>query len=208
MTEEDRLKWDHRYAKGAYADRPWPSAILEDWVPQISTARKGHALDIACGAGRNALYLAERGYQVDAIDISSEALRRAGEAARRLGLEINWICADLESGDVENALPPGPCQLITMIRYVNAPLVPVLAERLAPGGYLIIEEHLASDEDVIGPKNPAFRVAPGELTAAVSQLGLEISHDHEGLVTDPDGRMAALARVVARRTHPVGESER
>jgi hypothetical protein len=72
-----------------------------------------------------------------------------------------------------------------------------LSATLAPGGYLICEQHLVADADVIGPDNPAYRVKPGELSAAAG--GLRLIHLEEGLVKEPDGLTAALARLVARR---------
>jgi tellurite methyltransferase len=189
MSETDREKWDRRYREGAYAERTGPSAFLLEQIGDVPT---GRALDVACGAGRNAIHLAMQGFQVDAVDISAEALRRAEANAQALGLEINWLQRDLEQG---YTLDSG-YQLILVVRYVNLPLLRYLATRLAPGGLLLCEQHLQTTAEVIGPGNPAFRVKPGELAMAAE--GLEILHIEEGLVEDPDGRPAALARLVAR----------
>lgn len=149
---------------------------------------------MACGLGRNARYMAHQGYRVDAIDISAEGLRRAAALAEAEGLAISWLERDLELG-----LEP-ECtgyQLIALFRYVNAPLLVDLGSRLAPGGYLVVEEHLQSGEPVSGPTNSAFRVAPGELQQSVA--GLQIIAAEESVVTDPDGERVALARIVARK---------
>ncbi len=190
MSEADREKWDRRYREGAYPDRLCPSALLEEWIDQVPV---GWALDVACGAGRNALYLASRGFSVDAVDISGAALARARETASQSGLDVNWLEHDLD-------LPlelHGRYQLVLNIRYVNLALVRALTAKLAPGGYLICEQHLVSGADVIGPENPAYRVKNGELLTTVG--GLEVIHHEEGLVRCTDGRTAALARLVARR---------
>ena len=119
MSDSDREKWDERYREGAYTDRTYPTALLSDWLPQLSRGiPPGRALDVACGAGRNALFLAGAGFEVTAIDISEEALARARQSARERGLKINWICADLESGEA-GVLPDGPFDLVVMVRYVN-----------------------------------------------------------------------------------------
>ena len=189
MSTADRDKWNQRYAEGAYSDRMHPSALLERWADQIAP---GRALDVACGAGRNALWLAERGFAVDAIDISATGLAKARQAAEKRRLSVKLIEHDLDQPlelDVDY-------QLILMIRYVDLPLLQQLGEHLAPGGWLICEEHMLSDADVIGPGNPAFRVAPGALSAAVA--GLEILSEEEGVVREPDGRLAALSQLVAR----------
>lgn len=190
MSDADREKWEKRYREGAYRARTYPSEFLVEWLPKLP---RGRALDVACGAGRNALCLAEAGYEVDAMDISAVALGRLRDAAAERGLAVNAIEADLETAPP----PAGPYDLIVMVRYVNADLIRGVPLILSDGGCFVCEEHLETDEDVVGPSDPAFRVAPGELRELAS--GLEILHYSERLVTDPDGRTAALARLAARR---------
>ena len=88
MSEQDRDKWNARYDDGAYADRDRPSELLTNWIDRIDA---GRALDIACGTGRNARYLARRGFRVDALDIAASGLARGRELARSEGLSVNWI---------------------------------------------------------------------------------------------------------------------
>jgi tellurite methyltransferase len=199
MSHADRQKWDERYRDGAYTERDYPSVLLSDWLPGLLPAEvPGRALDVGCGAGRNALFLAESGFNVTAIDISEEALVRAKQSAEERNLEIDWVCADLESTAAADNLPEGPFDLVIMVRYVNLPLIPILAERLSDGGHFLCEEHLQTSEDVIGPENPAYRLKPNELLSAVTSL--EVPLYNEGIVEDPDGRRVALARLIAR--HP------
>jgi SAM-dependent methyltransferase len=190
MAGNDREKWNSRYRAGAYAERTQPSALLEGWIDSVPV---GRAMDVACGAGRNALYLAERGFVVDAIDISGEALDRARETARRSGLAVNWLEHDLDQPLVLDFA----YQLIVIIRYVNLPLIRRLADCLVPGGFLVCEQHLVTGADVIGPRSPDYRVCSGDLRAASESL--QIHHLEEGLLVDPDGRPVALARLVAQR---------
>ena len=192
MSRADRDKWNERYRGGAYADREHPTALLADWLSRLP---RGRALDVACGAGRNALFLAAAGYAVDALDISAIGLELGRTAATRLGLAVGWHCLDLEEDP--GALPRGPYDLIVWVRYVNAALWRPLVERLAPGGHLLCEQHLETTAEVVGPSTTAFRLAPLELRRAAT--GLEVVHYHEGLVVDPDGRTAALAQLIARR---------
>ena len=189
MSELDREKWNRRYRGGAYAARVHPSAFLEAWIDRIPV---GRAIDIACGAGRNALYLANRGFEVDAVDISGEALDRARGTARQMGLAVDWLEHDLE----ERLELASSYQLIVIVRYVNLPLIRQLVTSLAPGGFLLCEQHLVTEEDVIGPQNPAFRVRRGDLLTAAE--GLQVRHLEETLVLEPDGKAAALARLVAQ----------
>ena len=160
-------------------------------LPRVAA---GRALDVACGAGRNALYLAEQGFAVTGVDISGEALARAGASARVRGLNVDWIEHDLEEGLGAS----GPFDLILLIRYLDLGLLPALCRELAPGGCLVVEEHLATArDDVAGPRNPRFRVVPGALREAAQ--GVEIVESVEGETDDPDGRPVLLARLLARR---------
>ncbi len=198
MSEADRQKWDERYGAGAYAEREHATALLADWVGALPP---GRALDVACGAGRNSLFLAARGWDVDAIDISPVGLERARRAAAARGLAIRWLERDLEA-DAPAALPDGPYDVIVLVRYVNMPLLPRLVERLAPGGLLLCEQHSETAEDVVGPKNPAFRMRPNALLRAElvpAGVSRRVRYYRDGLVTDPDGRRAALAQLVLER---------
>jgi SAM-dependent methyltransferase len=167
-----------------------PCAFLEAWIDEIPV---GRAIDVACGAGRNALYLARRGFDVDAVDISGEALDRAREVAQISNLKLNWLEHDLD----EQLELDASYQLILIVRYVNLPLIRQLAANLAPAGFLICEQHLVTEAEVVGPGNPAFRVRPGDLLTAAE--GLRVRHLEELLVQEPDGQTAALARLVAQR---------
>ncbi len=189
MSEQDRARWNQRYIEDSYHKNN-PVTFVEAWLPDIPV---GRALDVACGAGRNAILLARAGYQVDAIDISVEGLRLAAQNAARLGLDINWIEHDLDEPYPFSA----DYDLILVMWFVNLELISRLCSCLAPGGYLLCEEHLLTDQEVIGPSDSAFRVAPGELCSAVS--GLEIVQYEEAITANTDGDKVASARVVARR---------
>jgi SAM-dependent methyltransferase len=190
MTQTDRLKWNDRYKSGAYGERRYPSALLQQWIDRIPC---GRALDVACGAGRNALFLAARGFTVDAVDISRAALDLAHSRAQDAGLHINWIEQDLD----EPLALDAQYALIVVMRYVNLPLLRQLTGNLAPGGFLVCEQHLVTDEEVVGPSDSAYRVASGALRAVAKDL--RIHHLEEAIVQDPDKRKAALARLVAQK---------
>tara|TARA_A100001037_G_scaffold74129_2_gene66347 strand:+ start:15696 stop:16289 length:594 start_codon:yes stop_codon:yes gene_type:complete len=191
LSDEDRRKWDERYGQGAYEGRPSPSPWLVRWLPQ---APPGKALDVACGLGRNARFMADSGYRVDAVDISQQAIDRGAELAANQGLQVSWLAWDLDTG-LPEALDG--YQVIALFRYVNAPLLETLAERLTPGGYLIVEEHLQTSEQVAGPRNPSFRLAQGELRRQLD--GLRLIAAEESLLQDPDGQTVALTRAVAQK---------
>lgn len=202
MSTSDRDKWQERYRAGAYAGRDHPSALLAEHLPNIVATQRAvageqaelRALDVACGAGRNSLYLAGLGYRVDGLDIAGEALARAEQAALDAGLDVSWIEHDLDQG-LPRRLPD--YDLIVIVRYLDMSLVQAAAQRLRPGGYLVCEVHLISDEPVIGPRDANFRARPGELRMGAGDL--EIVEHWEGRTKDPDGRDVALARLVACR---------
>jgi tellurite methyltransferase len=202
VSAAERDKWDARYRDGAYEDRTHPTALLAEWLPRlprplvVPEGGRGRALDVACGAGRNALHLAANGFAVTALDISTVALARAQRTAAERGLDIEWLCADLDEG-VGEALPDGGFDLIVWVRYVHRTLLPQLVARLNVGGTLLCEQHLTSDTEVAGPTSAGFRLAPGELHGAAQSLS--VLYSYEGPVVDPDGRRVALAQLVARK---------
>jgi SAM-dependent methyltransferase len=200
MSMEDRQRWDRRYRDGAYADRVHPSPFLVAWLPRLGFGpERRRALDLACGLGRNSLYLAREGWAVRAVDVSPVALDRLQTTADREGLDIDCFAWDLEAApdDARAVTPDGPVDLALIFRYANLPLVGAMRALLAPGGVLIAEMHRQTDRDVAGPSSGRFRVSGEALLAAAK--GLDVLHAEDGYFSDPDGREVALARLVARR---------
>jgi len=93
VSSQDRNRWNKRYAAGAYGDRTHACALLTRWLAEVEP---GRALDVACGAGRNAIYLASHGFEVDALDISAQALARAAQRAKVADVSVNWQEQDLD----------------------------------------------------------------------------------------------------------------
>ncbi|MCW8902017.1 MAG: methyltransferase domain-containing protein [Gammaproteobacteria bacterium] len=193
MSKQDRDKWNKRYAENSYhKNNPVtlnPVTLVEEWLPKLPV---GKALDVACGAGRASLLLAQAGFHVDAIDISHSGLSQARQKAEEQGLDINWIEHDLD----EPYQFDSDYNVIIVMWYVDLALISRLCDCLAPGGYLICEEHLITDQQVTGPKNPSFRVASGKLRGAISELDV-LLYD-ESIKLNPEGEHVASARAVAR----------
>lgn len=194
MSEDERQSWDARYATGDYQPRPAAGPFLEAWIDRLPP---GRALDIACGAGRHAMRLAEAGLDVEAVDVSAVAVDMARTEAERKGLQVTWVVADLD----EHRLPDGAFDVITVIRYVNRQLWPRLIDALAPGGWLLVEHHMKTTADVDGPGSPEFRLGPQELLEAFAALRVLF---YEETLTDGDrpGRRHALQRLVAVKDGP------
>ena len=194
MSAEDREKWDQRYREGAYASRNYPSEFLRNRAELLNI---GRAMDLACGLGRNSIYLAELGFEVDAIDVSLVGLEIAREKAKERRLLIHWLNEDLVN---DWTIPTQQYDLILMFRFVSSEVLLKLPQLLAQGGALIIEEHLEWPQgNVVGPSGNRFRVKPGELMEGCKEL--DVLFHYEGLVEEPDGSMAALAQIHAKKSN-------
>jgi tellurite methyltransferase len=175
--------WDARYRdRENGCIRVPPAAILCEALPLVPP---GRALDVAAGAGANAVFLAEKGWQVTAIDFSSAALDLAERRAREHGVPcarigageklksslpapgVTFVCADLERA----RLPAGPFDLILCLRYLQRSLFPWFARALRRHGLLVCEtftlEHLRFLE---GPHDPEHLLRSGELREAFPSL--------------------------------------
>lgn len=184
----DRTKWEARYRAGEFSHDGPPSSLLRRWLPDLP---RGRALDVATGLGRNALFLARAGYRVDAADISPTGLRVAHRRARRRGLRVRWIEADLDA----YPMPKARYDVVVNAFFLRRRLLKALKSAVRPGGVMIVETHLAYR----APRSPATaerRLRPGELRRRFR--GWEILDLEEGRFWER-GRQWLLGRIVARR---------
>jgi SAM-dependent methyltransferase len=128
VAEEDRARWEAKYA-GGHRGPEAPDPLLAEALAHAP--RGGRALDVACGSGRHAVALARAGYAVDAVDLSPSALAEA--RARAGALPIRFVEADLD------AFEPGPraYAVVVCVDFTAERLAPRLMEALAPGGVLV-----------------------------------------------------------------------
>jgi tellurite methyltransferase len=179
-----RERWDARYReRGTLAGPP------SDWLATNQALLRGtRALDLACGTGRNALFLAGLGFTVDALDISQVAI----EALRRLP-GVNARTVDLE----REPLPAGGYDVVVLINYLQRDLFAGAAAALAPGGVLVAETVTRAHVEQLGRSfDERFVLEPGELRHAFA--GLEVLRYEEGVV-QRSGRARAVAAIVAQR---------
>jgi len=156
------------------AARLWrPAPFLEEMLPRIPRPRPDAcaALDAAAGAGREAVYLALQGFQVEARDRDPEALARAAALAARHGVWITTAVTDLEDDAI--TLPPDRFQLVVCFRYLHRPLFRQLERTLAPGGFLAYETYRLGQEKLGRPRRERFLLRPGELASAFPSLIVE-----------------------------------
>ncbi len=160
--------------------------LLEDILP-------GPVLDLACGSGRNGIYLARMGLKVTCADLSSEALEKARDLAELHGVEIDLLQVDLEQEGV-NPLPPAAYGAILVFRYLHRPLIPCIKKALRRGGLLIYETFTIEQPRFGKPRNPDFLLRPGELVEIFEDW--EVIHYFEGVKDNPT---RAVAQIVCRK---------
>jgi SAM-dependent methyltransferase len=135
----------------------------------------GDSLDLACGSGRHAIWLAEQGFQTMAIDRDVAAIEELTEEASRRGLSIRTRVVDLESG--ERVLETDAFDLIVVVHYLHRPLFPSIVSALRPGGVLVYETFTRAQAARGKPTNPAFLLEPGELLTLVRPLQILTSRE-------------------------------
>ncbi|WP_049936784.1 class I SAM-dependent methyltransferase [Haloplanus natans] len=192
MTD-DRERWNEKYSTDEEFELP------DDPIPElarrIETLPSGRALDVATGTGRNARFLAAEGYEVDAVDVSDEALDRAANAAADDGVAVNWIRADIDDFEFE----AGAYDVVTVSFFAALDRLPDLKEALAPGGMLVYEHHLRSSDDIdIGPSDDRYKFRANDLLRAC--LDLTILGYEERTRPDEKGRTQAVATLVGRKS--------
>jgi SAM-dependent methyltransferase len=173
VTDKDRVRWDKRYANRGPAPvaAVGPPPVFAPFDAMFPTA--GHALDLACGQGLGAVWLARRGMDVWGFDVSPVAIGQARDLARRsrVGDRCRFDVVDLDNG-----LPAGPpVDVILCHKFRDRRLDRAAAQRLAPGGLLAIT---ALSE--VGATPGPLRVAAGELPAAFADLDVIAAVEGQG----------------------------
>lgn len=187
--EDDATRWDHRYADSDLSVARAPDVFAEH--PELVGALPdtGTALDLACGTGAQVLWLAERGLQVRALDVSPVAVALAQRSARRAGCTVDARVADLDAGLPADITPGGDggFDVILCQRFRQPELYAPIIDHLRPGGVAVVT--VLSAVGLAGERGP-FHAAAGELRTAFTLDDVEMLLDVER-----DG----LASVVVRR---------
>jgi SAM-dependent methyltransferase len=176
--------WDARYRESPGPAEP--AELLTEFAHLLP--RRGRALDIACGNGRNSIWLAQRGLDVVAVDLSAEALRQGRELAARHGCSVTWLQDDVESFPFESS----GYELIACFNYRSPALYPRILRSLRPGGWIVLETYtLGQLQFASGPRKPEHLLRPGELLSAFADLRIAFYRE----VTDS----RAVASIVAQK---------
>lgn len=185
--------WDERYRRGEHATTE-PNHLL---VRVAESLPAGRALDVACGTGRHALFLARMGWRVTAVDASRVGIEITKERARKLDVEIDARVCDLEGKEFE--IERGAYDLICDFYYLQRDLWPEIRAGLRAGGTLVAAIHLVDEDTEDEAGNPDFLLQPGELRAEF--INWEIWHYHETQLNDEDAgdHHRRTAEIVARK---------
>ena len=178
--------WDQHFADPAHLESA-PDPLLIEAADLLAPA---HALDLACGPGRHALYLARLGWRVTAVDSSAIAIGLL--KAQSSGLAIDARLADLERGGF--AIAPNAYQLICDFLYLQRDLFPHIRAGVHPGGIFAGAIHLVQKDGEGTTHNPDFLLNPGELRGLFDDW--KVLFYSEG---GDAGRSRRMARIIARR---------
>jgi SAM-dependent methyltransferase len=199
----DREEWNRRYAG---RELLWTTQANRFLVAHAADLTPGRALDLACGEGRNAVWLAERGWQVDGVDFSDVALTKARELAAARGVEIAWTQADLLEYQPEQERYD-----LVLVFYLQLPaperrrIIRAAADAVAAGGMLLLVAHDSSnlEHGHGGPQDPAVLYTAGDVAADLDGSGLEIERAElvERPVETAAGERTALDALL-RATRP------
>jgi SAM-dependent methyltransferase len=199
----DAAEWDARYAS---ADLVWGAEPNQFVAAELAELIPGRALDVACGEGRNAIWLATRGWFAVGVDFSSVAVERARRLAEQAGVADNteFYVTDAVAGEM-----PGGLFDAVVVAYLHLPtadrtrVIRHAATRVAPGGLLLVVGHDTSNliDGVGGPQDAAVLYTAEEI---VADIGAELLIDkaqrvHRHVVTPDGDRTAIDALVVATR---------
>lgn len=193
----DRLAWDEAYRQ---APKLWGAAPNRFVAEQLGDRRPGRVLDLACGNGRNALWLARIGWQVTAVDFSEVALAAGAEQARAEGLEIDWL-----RRDATEYVPESSAYDAVVVAYLQLPAqqlnkaLRAAATAVAPGGRLVIVGHDVTNiaDGVGGPQDPDVLYTPEAVAAQLEPLRVLVAERVTRMVEGADGRSAIDTLVVA-----------
>lgn len=190
--QSDAGRWNKRYLASELSEPPAPCALLSSFGHLIPS--HGRALDLACGLGGNAFFLAQKGLQVDACDIASEALIRVDRWAIERSQNIHSIEQDIE----QHGLPKGQWDVIVVSRYLHRPLMPALASALKPRGLLFYQTFSADKSSQSGPSSADFLLQDNELLNAFSDLRLRYYRE-ECALPNPAAEAANEVFLIAQK---------
>ncbi|MDX1519453.1 MAG: methyltransferase domain-containing protein [Gammaproteobacteria bacterium] len=191
MNREDQAKWDRIYASNQHGFFP-PALVLR--MQSHLLPFRGTALDLACGLGRNAVFLCQHGLSTSAWDISGEAIRRLDEYASAEGLAITTEVRDVSTQPPE----PDSFDVIVVSHFLERTIMPALGQALTPGGLLFYQTFTRLKVTDTGPENPDYLLEENELLETFAGLELLFYCDNRD-VGDTGQGLRNEAMIVVRK---------
>jgi len=187
----DQKRWDERFGTKEFALGRKPNPFLKRYIHFLP---KGKALDMATGEGRNAVFLAQHGFEVDAVDISEKGLKKARELAREIGVKVNTLLVDLDDYQIEK----DRYDLIANFYFLKRRLIPRIRKGLKKRGMVIFETYLLEHRTLAagGPKQAKYFLKPNELLRLFKDF--RILFYREGIFRE-GGRRKAVASLIAEK---------
>lgn len=182
--------WDERYRSrelSAADSDTEPTPLLIEATKQLTA---GTALDLACGTGRNAIWLAQRGWSVTAIDGSKAAIELLRAKAAKLGAAVDTRVADLQNHEYD--IEESRWDLVAICYYLQRDLFHPAKKGVKPGGVLVAIVHITENDE----QPTESRLGPGELIDYFPVW--QILHRYEGKPNDP-AHQRSVAEIIARR---------
>ncbi len=190
--KSDQKRWDERLRGNEFALGKKPTPFLKR---HIGLLPRGKTLDIATGEGRNAVFLAQHGFDVDAVDISNTGLKKVRKLAQSVGVKIHTLHADLDTFKIKE----GQYDLITNLYFLNRSLIPKIKKGLRKGGKVVFETYILEHRSLAagGPKQSKYFLKSNELLRFFN--GFKVLRYREGVFRE-GGKRKAIASLIAEKT--------
>ena len=177
MTVDEKTIWNRKHSERSHSSLTPDPLLVSAYDEFLASVPPGHALDVAGGVGRHAIWLAERGWRVKLVDISDIGIQQTQENAKHTKTDeriVTEIC------DLDEAQDFGREQydLVLVFFFLQRELFPALIPALKPGGHLIYKTYTTEQKRFTGgPSHPMFLLEPNELLHAFSSM--RVLHYHE-----------------------------
>jgi SAM-dependent methyltransferase len=197
----DSAAWDRRYAGGEYL---WSSHANRFLKEEAEGLAPGRAIDLACGQGRNAVWLAKRGWAVTAVDFSSVGVRQARRLAAEHGVSVDWVQSDLlEYRSEPQAFDFALIFYLQVVQEDRTAIVSAAADGVRSGGTFLLVGHHTDNigHGHGGPQNPTLLYTAEEIVADLEGSGLRVERAERVRrpVETPAGERIALDTLVRAR---------
>lgn len=181
MEIDEKTSWNKKFSEGSHTSLDPDPLLVSAYDEFLSGLPHGNALDVAGGAGRHAIWLAQRGWRARLLDISDIGVSLAERnASRALGPVRKEFLISAEVADLNQMQDFGKEQydLVMVFFFLQRELFPALITALKPGGFLLYKTYTTDQQRFTGgPSNPAFLLQPNELLRAFQPL--RVLHFHE-----------------------------